>query len=459
MSSYSKDKDIEHMDITRQAENITSRETSSSFPADRHYQQEEGDEDEDEAPPVIVGATPQHQQQQGRGGGRRERAGIHLLLANASSPSLCMEETNKKRDLELISSSSLDSMDVVEEETNILHKIKKKRRIYDSTTSGRTQNQDAEQRKETIAFAYCKSSNRSEEMIEESILSVLPSPPSSRDDEGINYEEERERKKSIEQVKVEEKLPNIHINKQKEKQRNDIGSCSPNKYDVLCGRGAGINHHFGNINYRHLLKKYTNEYSAASRAREKRLIVATIITAIESKGGRFLKRTSDESNSMSNYESSSHSSLASSSWMPISEEEVMRKTAQGLRDMRDRHKEKELEEHKEEELLLKLTSMMNDDDDKNKRCDISFRPKHRISSSDHSRNHRIEVLRQKIDFTQTKINQLKEEQDSLERQQRKMIQDLFGEINSSGLHDNHHIEYADARRRPMPDDDSDNRCL
>lgn len=61
--------------------------------------------------------------------------------------------------------------------------------------------------------------------------------------------------------------------------------------DVLCGRGAPNIHHPGNRYFRSLVKARQEEYGQLRRP-EKTAVVASILNAIERRGGRFLRQLS-----------------------------------------------------------------------------------------------------------------------------------------------------------------------
>lgn len=67
-------------------------------------------------------------------------------------------------------------------------------------------------------------------------------------------------------------------------------SIGPN--DVLLGRGGKTNSHVGNKRYRAIVAKHQTQYLVA-RKNEKVLIARSIVSIIQDKGGRFLKRTLD----------------------------------------------------------------------------------------------------------------------------------------------------------------------
>ena len=72
--------------------------------------------------------------------------------------------------------------------------------------------------------------------------------------------------------------------------RGEIVSISD--VDVLCGRGAPNIHHPGNRYFRSLVKARQEEYGRLRRP-EKTVIVASILNAIETRGGRFLRQLSN----------------------------------------------------------------------------------------------------------------------------------------------------------------------
>jgi hypothetical protein len=71
--------------------------------------------------------------------------------------------------------------------------------------------------------------------------------------------------------------------------RIDIASTGLNEYDVVCGRSRMAHTHPGNKHFRRLVKEYSFAYQNAKAREEKKRITLSIIAAIESLGGRFLK--------------------------------------------------------------------------------------------------------------------------------------------------------------------------
>jgi hypothetical protein len=70
---------------------------------------------------------------------------------------------------------------------------------------------------------------------------------------------------------------------------------SPNKNDVLCGRGGTINSHIGNEQYRSIVESKKRVYLTARFKREKRLIATSIVDQILKMDppGRFLQKDAD----------------------------------------------------------------------------------------------------------------------------------------------------------------------
>lgn len=93
------------------------------------------------------------------------------------------------------------------------------------------------------------------------------------------------------------------------KQDSSIG---PN--DVLLGRGGATNNHDGNRRFRLLVADHQQEYLQA-RKRDKVDIARRIVSIVQSKGGRFLKRGSDDA-----------------TWVPVSDKRAQEKTSQALRE-------------------------------------------------------------------------------------------------------------------------------
>jgi hypothetical protein len=93
------------------------------------------------------------------------------------------------------------------------------------------------------------------------------------------------------------------------------GIRTPNKTDVLCGRGGNINTHPGNGTFRTLVEKNKRLYLTSRFKREKRVIAEGILHEIkrQSPPGRFLLKKDDV-------------------WVEISHEKARDKTSQALRE-------------------------------------------------------------------------------------------------------------------------------
>lgn len=61
-----------------------------------------------------------------------------------------------------------------------------------------------------------------------------------------------------------------------------------NDYDILCGRGNGVNNTSGNIKFRKLIESYRPTYVLAAR-RDKAEIARQVVAKIHRNGGRFLR--------------------------------------------------------------------------------------------------------------------------------------------------------------------------
>ena len=60
--------------------------------------------------------------------------------------------------------------------------------------------------------------------------------------------------------------------------------------DVIFGRGSGANNHAGNIRFRMLVNKRTQEYKEAKPRKIKSLIARKIVKQVKTRNGRFLMK-------------------------------------------------------------------------------------------------------------------------------------------------------------------------
>ena len=91
----------------------------------------------------------------------------------------------------------------------------------------------------------------------------------------------------------------------------------PNKNDVLCGRGKGINNHPGNVQFRSIIQSKQSEYKVQNTPAGKASIVAGILNTIRVQypSGRFLQQ--DKNKGL---------------WFEIGDAKAYTKTGQGLRE-------------------------------------------------------------------------------------------------------------------------------
>jgi len=91
----------------------------------------------------------------------------------------------------------------------------------------------------------------------------------------------------------------------------------PNSIDVLCGRGAAVNSHAGNLLFRRVVEANKPLYQECER-HIKPLVAKSIVQSLETRGGRFLKQQS--------------SSSGKSNWIDIGTKAAISKTSQALRE-------------------------------------------------------------------------------------------------------------------------------
>eukprot|EP00934_Nitzschia_sp_Nitz4_P006394 Nitzschia sp. Nitz4//scaffold133_size116822//115273//115995//NITZ4_003830-RA/size116822-processed-gene-0.71-mRNA-1//-1//CDS//3329535465//6384//frame0 len=91
-------------------------------------------------------------------------------------------------------------------------------------------------------------------------------------------------------------------------------------FDVLCGRGGFANNHPGNKLFRCIIRENKGIYHELSEdIQGKRMLVSSIIKAIEHHGGRFLRKTTPPGSSDGH-------------WVEISHKAACSKTSQALRE-------------------------------------------------------------------------------------------------------------------------------
>jgi hypothetical protein len=85
--------------------------------------------------------------------------------------------------------------------------------------------------------------------------------------------------------------------------------------DILCGRGGKVNRHPGNRVYRRLVEHKKNLYKNLIRKEDKYMLICSILHAVKSEGGRFMKE--DE---------------ITGTWFEIGDDEAMGKMSQAFRE-------------------------------------------------------------------------------------------------------------------------------
>ena len=109
---------------------------------------------------------------------------------------------------------------------------------------------------------------------------------------------------------------------------------------VLCGRGGGINKHYGNIVYRRVVEYNKRVYKQVPK-RHRMLVSRSIVQAIINAGGRFLQQQEELEQTASNNTSSTHNigdpiddakPMKQCRWTPIQVRRAVQKTSQALRE-------------------------------------------------------------------------------------------------------------------------------
>ena len=101
------------------------------------------------------------------------------------------------------------------------------------------------------------------------------------------------------------------------KQLTNCFNPEPGDYDVLYGKGRGVQKYQGNKNYRTLVNFYREDYSNGSTSR-KTQIVEIILEKIKEKDGRFYRFISEKT--------------FTGRWTELKKEEMQAKIRQTLRD-------------------------------------------------------------------------------------------------------------------------------
>jgi hypothetical protein len=98
------------------------------------------------------------------------------------------------------------------------------------------------------------------------------------------------------------------------KKMNDVGALQ--SLDIVCGRGAPKNFHYGNQVFLELVKQYQTKYFCAKRS-DKSVIALKLLDIIKARGGRFVRR---------------QKAAGRFCWEPISDKSAYERVCQALRD-------------------------------------------------------------------------------------------------------------------------------
>jgi hypothetical protein len=103
-------------------------------------------------------------------------------------------------------------------------------------------------------------------------------------------------------------------------------------HDVLMGRGTPAMTHTGNVAFRRLVASRKLDYVQALRRREKDGIAREIVASVKSRDGLFLRKIDSSSVHASKEHLIAGIPKGESAWMTVSEEAVLLKVKQALRD-------------------------------------------------------------------------------------------------------------------------------
>ena len=151
-------------------------------------------------------------------------------------------------------------------------------------------------------------------------------PAPTPEDPGTRHpnvvESRAEESKSPPPAPISDQAPPITPEVTSEKQKAN-GSSLPSSLrslDIVCGRGAPKNFHYGNQAFRELVEDYQTSYLCAKR-NDKPQIALKLLDILKSRGARFVRR----------HKSCSYRKTASS-WVEINDKAAYEKVCQALRD-------------------------------------------------------------------------------------------------------------------------------
>jgi len=115
----------------------------------------------------------------------------------------------------------------------------------------------------------------------------------------------------------------------------------PSENDVLSGRGGKINDHYGNRQFRAIVKEFKERYNLTDKKNSKASIAREVVGQITALGGRFLRKDP-----------------ASGYWIDEDESNAMKKTSQALRENAPKIRARVLREIRDKKLREDPTMLL-----------------------------------------------------------------------------------------------------
>ncbi len=202
-------------------------------------------------------------------------------------------------------------------------------------------------------------------------------------------------------------------NSEKEEMQNEekerfVINGAPKDYDILCGRGNGVQNHPGNLYFRDLLREHKESYMKAYNTKQKKDVVRRVICAAKAKGCRFIKPFDE--------------SLPFFSWICLSQREAERKTSQAIRDTREKSEARK--ENVDEEVTSYFPhKKISEKENYAKTPLFPPRPTNACSAPPMvtQQRQRLSSLYKQISDNEKYINELKRKQQVMEEEQKRLL--------------------------------------
>mmetsp|Transcript_10271 Transcript_10271/g.15292 ORF Transcript_10271/g.15292 Transcript_10271/m.15292 type:complete len:288 (-) Transcript_10271:96-959(-) len=196
----------------------------------------------------------------------------------------------------------------------------------------------------------------------------------------------------------------------------------PSENDVLSGRGGKINDHYGNRQFRAIVKEFKERYNLTDKKNSKASIAREVVGQITALGGRFLRKDP-----------------ASGYWIDEDESNAMKKTSQALRENAPKIRARVLREIRDKKLredptMLSSSFLYPSNSD----AEVVDYINQQITATQHNTNSSVMTLPSQQMMQQSGSFSARQQQDNQRQQPRRMSSRLMQQRRRSSS-----IQFAD----------------